>query len=638
MAYEKIPFGLSNAGATFQRAMDMAFYGLMYKFVLVYLDDITVYSKNSVEHLAHLKKLFERCREYGISLNPNKYVFYVHEGKLLGYVVSNEGITIDLKRDIPFSWSKDGPRSFELIKEALAAAPTLLNPEFSKDFMLYAYGSIDNILAMSVQENEHGLEHPLAFLSQGLKNYEEKYFVEKHLKSFFLNKDLNDKRAGWVTKVMEFDVDIKVTKLVRGKGLCEKLSYHTNNSEEDEEKVVLALQDEEQVDVPIPPISWVDKVLHEFHEGSTGGHFSARATALKVMKGGYYWLNLFRDAHSWVRKCKECAMFARKERLAVLPLQPIHVEQPFMKWGLDFIRFIKPPSSAGHKWVITATDYFTKWTEAVALKEASETTILNFYDELITRFGVPESKVLDNALSFVGSRISNWLDMIEEEPMSARLAQLIELEEVRNKEMRQIEHHQAQIKRYFDKWASPRVFKEGDIVLKWDEFRSRPGKHTKFDAFWSGPYMISEYKQHNAFQLSKLDGEALNSDIALIIQSMGANTLPTRFDVPVRAENSLIQVGKIAPRPPMPFFADIQPIIPVFPPIIVVVPSFPAYNAQVVAQEHVVLMVQNSVVVPINQSQEANEQQFVPMEQGTLDVTLMNWQGEEFFGVNQPQN
>lgn len=52
----------------------------------------------------------------------------------------------------------NGRKSFELIKEALAAAPTLLNPYFSKDFILYAYGTIDSISAMLVQENEHGLE------------------------------------------------------------------------------------------------------------------------------------------------------------------------------------------------------------------------------------------------------------------------------------------------------------------------------------------------------------------------------------------------------------------------------------------------------------------------------------------------
>ncbi|KAH9327533.1 hypothetical protein KI387_007711, partial [Taxus chinensis] len=53
-AYRKMPFGLSNARATFQRAMDMAFKGLINKIVLIYLDDITIFSKSAVDHLFHL--------------------------------------------------------------------------------------------------------------------------------------------------------------------------------------------------------------------------------------------------------------------------------------------------------------------------------------------------------------------------------------------------------------------------------------------------------------------------------------------------------------------------------------------------------------------------------------------------------
>ena len=75
----------------------MDFHNLMYKFVLVYLDDITVYSKNVANHIGHLTQIFWRCREFGISLNPKKCVFVVHEGKLLGYVVSKQGITIELE-------------------------------------------------------------------------------------------------------------------------------------------------------------------------------------------------------------------------------------------------------------------------------------------------------------------------------------------------------------------------------------------------------------------------------------------------------------------------------------------------------------------------------------------------------------
>ena len=54
-AYRKMPFGLINAGATFQRAMDIAFRGLIGKFVVIYLDDITVFSKNRTDHITHLR-------------------------------------------------------------------------------------------------------------------------------------------------------------------------------------------------------------------------------------------------------------------------------------------------------------------------------------------------------------------------------------------------------------------------------------------------------------------------------------------------------------------------------------------------------------------------------------------------------
>lgn len=62
MAYRKMSFGLSNAGATFQRAMDMALQGLINNFVLVYLDDITIFSWNVDEHFDHLRWIFERSR------------------------------------------------------------------------------------------------------------------------------------------------------------------------------------------------------------------------------------------------------------------------------------------------------------------------------------------------------------------------------------------------------------------------------------------------------------------------------------------------------------------------------------------------------------------------------------------------
>ncbi|KAH9327877.1 hypothetical protein KI387_044369, partial [Taxus chinensis] len=88
--------------------------------------------------------------------------------------------------------------------------------------------------------------------------------------------------------------------------------------------------------------------------------------------------------YRWVKKCKECNFFAGKKILAVLPLRPIQEDQRFTQWGLDFIGMISPTSSIGHKWVLTATDYFTRWIEVVALKESTEAIILDFREGIVT--------------------------------------------------------------------------------------------------------------------------------------------------------------------------------------------------------------------------------------------------------------
>jgi hypothetical protein len=93
-----MPFGLSNAGATFQRAMDYAFRGLIGKLIEIYQDDLTVFSKDGKTHICHLRQVLDRCREFGISLNPAKSVFGVIEGKLLGHIITKEGVKIEPKR------------------------------------------------------------------------------------------------------------------------------------------------------------------------------------------------------------------------------------------------------------------------------------------------------------------------------------------------------------------------------------------------------------------------------------------------------------------------------------------------------------------------------------------------------------
>jgi hypothetical protein len=90
-----MPFGLKNAGATYQRAMVTLFHDMMHKEIEVYVDDMIAKSREGENHVQILKKLFERLRKYKLRLNPAKCSFGVKSGKLLGFVVSDKGIEVD---------------------------------------------------------------------------------------------------------------------------------------------------------------------------------------------------------------------------------------------------------------------------------------------------------------------------------------------------------------------------------------------------------------------------------------------------------------------------------------------------------------------------------------------------------------
>ena len=94
-AYNRIPFGLINDGANFLRDMNSSLTDLKDEIIIIYLDDLTIFSKKRENHLRDLEKVLKRCMEHGILVNPKKSILYVIEGKLLGHVVSQESIKID---------------------------------------------------------------------------------------------------------------------------------------------------------------------------------------------------------------------------------------------------------------------------------------------------------------------------------------------------------------------------------------------------------------------------------------------------------------------------------------------------------------------------------------------------------------
>ena len=157
------------------------------------------------------------------------------------------------------------------------------------------------------------------------------------------------------------------------------------------------------------PETEAKRIKQEFHAGECGGHLSWKATAKKILRAGYYWPTLFNDVHKMMIACHKCHIFEGKRKLLPLPLQPITVEGPFMQWGLDFIREIHLVSSAQHKWILTATEYFTKWIEAIPTMKAIDSVIIRFLEgHILSRFGCPRKIITDNATAFGSKKMVDF--------------------------------------------------------------------------------------------------------------------------------------------------------------------------------------------------------------------------------------
>ena len=109
----------------------------------------------------------------------------------------------------------------------------------------------------------------------------------------------------------------------------------------------------------------------------SGNHIGARALAGKVLRQGYYWPAILRDAIDLVRRYKICQEHAKISRLPSEPLTSITSPWPFQQWGLDILGPL-PIGKGQCKFIIVTVDYFTKWAEAEPLATITEHKIRNF--------------------------------------------------------------------------------------------------------------------------------------------------------------------------------------------------------------------------------------------------------------------
>ena len=219
--FNVMPFGLCNAPATFQRLMDEVLHDDLGTFVVVYLDDLNIYSQTFNEHLQHLRQIFDRLKDAGLKLNPEKCMFASTELAFLGHIISKEGIRtdpakIDKVRDFPqpknltqlrgflglasyyrrfikdfykianplnkllrkntsFNWTDTQQQAFDHLKNCLISSPILTYPKWDCPFLLFTNASTFAFGAVLSQKDEEGNERVVAYASRSLLPTEKNY-------------------------------------------------------------------------------------------------------------------------------------------------------------------------------------------------------------------------------------------------------------------------------------------------------------------------------------------------------------------------------------------------------------------------------------------------------------------------------
>ncbi|GAU51810.1 hypothetical protein TSUD_415980 [Trifolium subterraneum] len=120
-----------------------------------------------------------------------------------------------------------------------------------------------------------------------------------------------------------------------------------------------------------------DLLMHEIHEGSFGTHPNGHTMAKKVLRAGYYWLTMESDCYKHARKCHKCQIYADKMHLPPTSLNVLSSPWPFSMWGIDMIGRIEPKASNGHRFILVAIDYFTKWVEAASYANVTKQVVMN---------------------------------------------------------------------------------------------------------------------------------------------------------------------------------------------------------------------------------------------------------------------
>nr|GEZ67110.1 putative reverse transcriptase domain-containing protein [Tanacetum cinerariifolium] len=414
--FRVMPFGLTNAPVVFMDLMNRVCKPYLDKFVIVFIDDILIYSKDKEEHEVHLKTILELLKREQLYAKFSKCDFWLESVQFLGHVIDSEGVYVDPAKITAIkNWATpttsteetETEEAFQTLKQKLCCAPILALPEGSDDFVVYCDASL----------RDH----------QSLQ-----YILDK--------KELNMRQRRWIELLSDYDCETryhpgkanvvadalgqKEREPMRVKALVMSvhLSLHDqicNAQSKAMEKKNVKAENLGRLIKPIFEIHpdgtryhdkrvWLPKfgglrdlIMHELHKSKYSIHpgFDKMYQDLKQL---YWWPNMKAEIATYVSKCLTCTKVkAEHQRPSGLLQQP---EIPVWKWEritMDFIIGLpRTPSGYDSIWVIV--DRLTKSAHFLPVKttDSMEKLTQLYLKEVVCRHGVPISIISDRDSKF----------------------------------------------------------------------------------------------------------------------------------------------------------------------------------------------------------------------------------------------
>nr|GEZ90666.1 reverse transcriptase domain-containing protein [Tanacetum cinerariifolium] len=128
------------------------------------------------------------------------------------------------------------------------------------------------------------------------------------------------------------------------------------------------------------------------------GHHGANLTAKKIFDASFFWPNIYKDAHEFVKNCDSCQRQGKISQRDEMTQNSIQTCEIFDVWGIDFMGPF--PSSRGNKYILVAVNYLSKWVEAKALPTNDARVVCKFLKSLFARFGSPRAIISNRGTHF----------------------------------------------------------------------------------------------------------------------------------------------------------------------------------------------------------------------------------------------